>query len=830
MQKEAKKADIATSKSSPDITIKAAAQPAPPPPLQQQQQQQAAPNTAVSPTKTIVTKLESSSPKSDLSGDEIEESDDQPTTTTTTTTTKAASTPAVQQQQQPVQSSSLQVQPAAQISPDAAKKPKSVQISVTPSQQHGASQINNFTMNGQNNAVGGFVNTMGGISVSGSAASIEKKFQTLQSVKSEPSLLHAHGNLKRKRVLKRKIRLEPGQPCPPKPEHGTITIHHHHRRIGTSLSTGSSSQIQLQKVQSSSSLPPNGQIIHQQPLVKSSSTAVYARNPMPSTDFFYKFADIPRDIGTEPTAASASSESALQIQAWTEDDIELLLILLSNHPWGQWGLIYNIMDRRFSLPSIVETSYRAVGSLIDFLDSLEERKSESNKPRDFFLIRRIINDHKKQTTGDSQTAAPLPLLSSYVSHLPGPNSVLFRLSKVTYMAVVAASTSPPSDIFTAPTDSKSLPAPWWKPEVDDKQLVYFVWKNGFSLFACQRGLWSNSTFLKSEVLISRFESLMKDSEVSIVCKSNIVFPLVLKDHGFTVFSSDQVDFAKSSSVSQVVSDFGFIDIDNICRLTGQLLDQTITNSIALTQCANVQVVADLFERLRNELLYPDFFYAEDYQLIEAVEFHGRSHFNQSILIQSYFDDKESQVDFGYIVSKLQKILENRKREPFDHSNTPFNSIGHVEVKMPFILSSKIKINNLGEISLKSGFHSNRYIYPVGYEAVTTFASTFEPNATDRYLCQIVDSGMDSPIFKVTSMSKKTVFQDVMPDKVWKQIADKVSYINSMNMFESIKTPGHELFGLSFPTTIRLIQNMKGSDQCMKYRIRAFKVPFENLKH
>ena len=52
----------------------------------------------------------------------------------------------------------------------------------------------------------------------------------------------------------------------------------------------------------------------------------------------------------------------------------------------------------------------------------------------------------------------------------------------------------------------------------------------------------------------------------------------------------------------------------------------------------------------------------------------------------------------------------------------------------------------------------------------------------------------------------------------------------MNMFESIKTPGHELYGLSFPTTIRLIQSMKGCDQCMKYRIRAFKVPFENIKH
>lgn len=816
-----KRAEINSSKSSPDISIKSQI------------------NNHSSPTtKSILTKLESKTPKSDesdISNDEIEETDDQsppppkviskppiqPPNTSTSTPTSATNITPINISNANTSNSNATSQ---------AKKAKSVQIESLPStssavtnppiqsfiksekpvfaQQIQTQNLPSHIQNFSNNS-GGF----GAINSSASAASIDKKFSSIKSVSSEPNLSHIQNSqMKKKRVLKRKIRLEPGQPIPPKPEHGTITIHHHHKRIGSSISSSSSrtgNQIQLHPTSSYTTMAGT-KILEAS---SKGSSAVLSKNPlMSSTELFYKFAELPKSINPETKSPN-----------WIDEDLDLLLILLSNHPWGQWSIFCNIMKNKYSPYSVREASYKIVTLLLN--------KSESENNHSFGLLRRVVTDHNKiKNENDNDN----PAFNECISRNEGKRSIRFRLFKISCMLcvaiVMASSVNPPNDIYVSTPSIKTMPASWWT-QIDDKQLIYYVWQNGFSLFACQGRLWSNKTIVHSSLLVQRFEALMKETENSILHKSNIVFPLALKDHFVTIINNEQEETAYKSMVGKVVNDFGFAEMDDICKLSGQIIDQAISNSFALTQCAQVQFIADFFDQIRYELLYPSFYYAEDYQLMESVEFHGRVHSSQSLLIQSMFNAKEyPDYDFNIIINKVKNIFENRKNEPFNHENTLLNSIGNFVPQMPFILSENLKITNLGEISLKGGFHNDKYIYPVGYEAITTFASTFEPNTVDKYICQIVDNGMENPIFKVTSMSKKTVFQDVKPDKVWKQIADKVSYINSMNMFESIKTPGHELFGLSFPTTLRLIQSMKGSDQCMKYRIRAFKVPFENAKH
>ena len=751
--------------------------------------------------KSIITKLEPKSSKSDstdISGDDIEDSDDQPSTVTNVNNNGIIAN------DNNNNLNSLQN-----------KKSKVVQISPSPQIQDNSNlvkiekqQDNKFIPNA-------------GISASNSSTSIDKKFPSsapslIKSVESEPNLLHfqmANNNSKHKRILKRKIRLEPGQPIPPKPEHGTITIHHHHKRINASLSSASSIQIH-----------PTSSKDMKLSKVASTPYPLKSSITMNSSEFIYKFAEIPKVVDIKNDHNSQKK--------WIIDDLELLLLLVSNHPFGQWGLICNIMKRRYTLMSIREAAFKLIKILLDRYES-----DNSTNSSEFPLLHLVINDHeqinKKNGKENNDYGFDADMLHEIASkNKIGRNSVRYRLLKISLMLIVsvimAASSNPPSDIFVASPKPITLPAPWWS-QNDDKQLIYYIWQNGYSLFACQANIWSNKTAVRPDLLVVRFEALMKEIESEIISKKSLIFPLVLREHQVTMFNPEQIEAAFNSPIGQVINDFGFIEIEGISKLSGQSFDQSINNSIRLTQSINIAVIADFFERIRYELLSPQYYFTEDYQFMEAVEFHGRNHSSQSLLIQSIFENQPS-FDFNNIIKNVKRIFENKRFEAVSHINTSFNTVGDYVPVMPFTLSERLIINNLGVISHKSGFHNEKYIYPVGYEAVTTFASTFTPNETDKYLCQIIDNGMDNPIFKVTSMSNKTVFQDVSPEKVWQQICDKISYINSMNMFESIKTPGHELYGLSFPTTIRLIQSMKGCDQCMKYRIRAFKVPFENIKH
>ena len=50
---------------------------------------------------------------------------------------------------------------------------------------------------------------------------------------------------------------------------------------------------------------------------------------------------------------------------------------------------------------------------------------------------------------------------------------------------------------------------------------------------------------------------------------------------------------------------------------------------------------------------------------------------------------------------------------------------------------------------RPAYHTERYIYPVGYTASRQFMSTVDPNGTTKYTCSVLDGG-DAPKFQIVA--------------------------------------------------------------------------------
>ncbi|KIK96446.1 hypothetical protein PAXRUDRAFT_308225 [Paxillus rubicundulus Ve08.2h10] len=122
--------------------------------------------------------------------------------------------------------------------------------------------------------------------------------------------------------------------------------------------------------------------------------------------------------------------------------------------------------------------------------------------------------------------------------------------------------------------------------------------------------------------------------------------------------------------------------------------------------------------------------------------------------------------------------------------------------------------NLGEVCMREHFHTERYIFPVGYEVTRRYQSTIDPHNEVVYHCSILDGG-DGPKFQI-------VASDV-PDRpmiagtatgAWSSIVKQANAIRNRQHSNSVSGP--DFFGLSQNTIKRLIQELPNADRLRDY--------------
>ena len=146
--------------------------------------------------------------------------------------------------------------------------------------------------------------------------------------------------------------------------------------------------------------------------------------------------------------------------------------------------------------------------------------------------------------------------------------------------------------------------------------------------------------------------------------------------------------------------------------------------------------------------------------------------------------------------------------------------------MPLSLTSTSWICDLGKIVTdRTGFHTERYIYPAGFKSSRLYASTLDPNKRTRYTSEILDIGDQMPLFRVTMDERPDIFYEGnSPTSPWNLILKRVLELRTTNNPKALSVSGPEFYGLAAPAVIYLIQNMEGAEKCVNYTPRKFAPP------
>lgn len=143
--------------------------------------------------------------------------------------------------------------------------------------------------------------------------------------------------------------------------------------------------------------------------------------------------------------------------------------------------------------------------------------------------------------------------------------------------------------------------------------------------------------------------------------------------------------------------------------------------------------------------------------------------------------------------------------------------------------------NVGQIlpHQLQNFHSPNYIYPIGYKIVRFFWSMRRLNKRCRYICSIHDAN-GKPEFRVLvqEINEEDVeFKDSTPKAVWSKILEQIAQMRRANqclqMFPKFAT-GEDLFGLTEPAVVRVLESLPGIDTLTDYKFKYGRNPLLEL--
>jgi len=122
--------------------------------------------------------------------------------------------------------------------------------------------------------------------------------------------------------------------------------------------------------------------------------------------------------------------------------------------------------------------------------------------------------------------------------------------------------------------------------------------------------------------------------------------------------------------------------------------------------------------------------------------------------------------------------------------------------------------SLGEVCKREHFHTERYIFPVGYEVTRRYLSTIDPNAEVVYHCSILDGG-DGPKFQIVAGDNpaKPIIAGTATG-AWSMIVKTANQIRNRQHSNSVSGP--DFFGLAQNTIKHLIQGLPAADQLRDY--------------
>ncbi|XP_064470937.1 histone-lysine N-methyltransferase 2C-like isoform X3 [Ornithodoros turicata] len=130
------------------------------------------------------------------------------------------------------------------------------------------------------------------------------------------------------------------------------------------------------------------------------------------------------------------------------------------------------------------------------------------------------------------------------------------------------------------------------------------------------------------------------------------------------------------------------------------------------------------------------------------------------------------------------------------------------------------------------FHTPSCIYPVGFKVIRIYWSMHQLGARSRYFCSIKDlNGRPQFEIRVTENGKETVLTHLTPKGVWQKVLQPIENFRreaqAIKVFSNFIT-GEDLFGLTEPAIVRIIESLPGVDTLNDYSFRYGRSPFLEL--
>jgi len=140
------------------------------------------------------------------------------------------------------------------------------------------------------------------------------------------------------------------------------------------------------------------------------------------------------------------------------------------------------------------------------------------------------------------------------------------------------------------------------------------------------------------------------------------------------------------------------------------------------------------------------------------------------------------------------------------------------LKLPVMVgksNNEVKIISIGKVIYdRESYHSQRYIWPVGFESQKEYISMQDPKKRTIYTNRILDGG-ENPIFEVTAEDLPgVVFKASSPSGAWKNVLTELARRGSTG--SKTHASGPDFFGLSDLGVTKVIQELPNADKCSRY--------------
>lgn len=166
--------------------------------------------------------------------------------------------------------------------------------------------------------------------------------------------------------------------------------------------------------------------------------------------------------------------------------------------------------------------------------------------------------------------------------------------------------------------------------------------------------------------------------------------------------------------------------------------------------------------------------------------------------------------------KRQRRKPVARDEPRSVDPLPLDAEG--QIKLPVVVGrgqEEVHIHSLGQVVWdREGFHTNRYIWPVGFRSSRQMTSVRDMNRRCWYASEILEEpGSADPVFQVTPEDGSEPFRAGSSSGAWKQVMEQLAATGNVT---KTQVSGPQMYGLNHLGVVKAIQELEGAEKCQKY--------------